>query len=132
MINSHMFAPSLLEHNRLLAGHMITQAEAGNYCVVLGPPYSGKTALLQYAKERLAQDPIRTCIYVDLRETKTVALSMFFSSLARITAEAIAHYLKVRFTVPRKEISNGSGFGHFLQNAAARLNRDLIFMADHL
>ena len=57
-----------------------------HYCAVLGPRLSGKTVLLRYVAQTLAQILGWTCIYIDLYDMRASTLQGFFADLIGSTA----------------------------------------------
>jgi len=58
-------------------------AQRGQCCAFLGPRLSGTSEVLQHVLKGFADDPLTTCVYLDLRDVESSTRKAFFASLAQ-------------------------------------------------
>ncbi len=120
------------QHNRNAINQVIRCVEDGRYCALLGPRFSGKTELLNFVKEVLAQDPTWVCVYLNLQDVEASTLTRFFASLTEVTAQRISELTGCKLVIPVPEAANNLTFRTFLREGVTGLKRDLVLMVDHL
>jgi type II secretory pathway predicted ATPase ExeA len=134
-MNTSARMPDLLSvsagHRR--AAQEITEcAQRGQCCAFLGPRLSGTSEVLQYVRAALADDPLSTCVYVDLRQVGSATRCEFFGSLARRLCElAVAEGAKGCASLGN-DVASGAEFRACLKECSIRLQRSLVLMVDHL
>lgn len=122
--------PVILDHNLSAATTVIDRVLDGKYCTVLGPHSSGKTSVLRYAGQRLAQRPELCCVYLSLAETDTVSKEAFFACLTRMIGRLLlASYPPGSVTLPS---AGRLSFRAFIEVVTAAIGRDLVLMLDDL
>ena len=124
--------PMILEHNHSVVRQAIDCIEAGKYCALLGPRFSGKTAMLRYIQQKLSRNPTKLCMYVNLEEVETSTQATFFANLSQITARHTDDNIEHPLPISPTDVTSGSLFRNFLHDAAAWVKRDLVLIIDHL
>jgi hypothetical protein len=102
------------------------------YCALLGPRLSGKTELLRFVSQTLADSLGWICAYVDLYETQASTLQGFFADLLRRTAERIEECSGITPDLPEARLASSAVFRGFLSAAVDTQARDLLLVIDHL
>ncbi|MGD9375771.1 MAG: hypothetical protein PVJ23_08320 [Anaerolineae bacterium] len=82
-LDSASEAPTLAKYYGGVIDQIVQCLQDGTYCVLLGPRLSGKTHLLRYVDQMLADSLGWTCVYIDLYAIKAATLHTFFAALAR-------------------------------------------------
>ena len=125
-------APATLRHNRDAIAQIIDCVEDGEYCAVLGPRLSGKTMILRYVEETLAQARGWVCVYLDLYDTRASTLQGFFANLMRFIAQRVQEITGVDLLAPEAGQSSSAVFRGFLSDAVTQLGQDLVLIIEHL
>jgi hypothetical protein len=111
----------------------ITQCvQDGVYCALLGPRLSGKTELLRYVANMLAESQLQTCIYIDLYAIQASTLQRFFADLIRLTAEGIREKRGLDLQVPKPNVASSAVFRGFLLDSLNHTASDIILIIEHL
>jgi GAF domain-containing protein len=121
----------ILPHNRGAAQQVKDCVLEGRYCTLLGPRFSGKTAILRDVADELASDPTLVCVYLSLGQTDCATEATFFSSMAELIARELALPRYDDLVSPVASVSSPT-FRGFLQAALDSLRRDLVLMLDDL
>jgi serine phosphatase RsbU (regulator of sigma subunit) len=125
-------APALARYNREAVDEIVACVEEGTYCAVLGPRLSGKTVLLRYIAQNLAESLGRTCVYIDLYAMRASTLQGFFADLIQLTAAGIYDRTDVALPLPGATAANSAVYRGFLADCVAHLGRDLVVIIEHL
>ena len=125
-------APQIFAHNRATVEQVVAHVRQGEYCTVLGPYSSGKTAVLCAAGRRLGEGDELCCVYLSLAETDTASQGAFFTSLARMVVAQLADLAPASAAPPVAPIGESTGFRAFLDALIAALGRDLVLLLDDL
>ncbi len=125
-------APATVRYNQDTIAQIVRCVEEGDYCAVLGPRLSGKTMILRYVEQTLAQARGWACVYVDLYDTRASTLQGFFANLMRFTAQRIQNVTGVSLLIPEAGQSSSAVFRGFLSDAVTELGQDLVLIIEHL
>ncbi len=130
-------APPLVRHNSDAVRQIVECVEEGTYCAILGPRLSGKTVLLQYVKDTLAEHLGWTCIYVDLYDVKATTQRGFFADLIHLTAQRVDELARpeapgFQLSLPDASEVSSVAFRGFLADIVSHLQRDLVLIIEHL
>lgn len=125
-------APAIARYNRDAVEQIVQGVRDGAYCAVLGPRLSGKTVLLRYVEELLAQSLGLMCVYVDLHALRALTLQGFFADLIRLIAGRIEELAGEPPPLPGVNTVSSAVFRGFLVDAVAALGRDLVLIIEHL
>lgn len=107
---------------------IVTHLRGQDYVVLLGPPYSEKTALLRDIVTELRSAGLAQPIYIDLWQARTNDEPIFFTSLARIIAQDLA-----AGPAPASiAIQTARDFQNFLASCLPAQKRHLTLLFDHL
>jgi GAF domain-containing protein len=106
-------------------------------CMLLGPRFTGKTAILREVEKRLAGDEAYLTVFIDLYRVDTATHYTFFRDLSRCFSEALAPGglapLGGLDNLPFiSDAHSGSTFGAFLEWATEFLGRGIVLIVDHL
>lgn len=104
---------------------IVTHLRGQDYVVLLGPPYSEKTALLRDVVAELRTAGLAQPIYLDLWQARTDDEPTFFTSLARLIAQDLG-------AAPAPAPQTARDFQNFLADRLATLRCDLTLLFDHL
>ena len=99
-----------------------------DYVVLLGPPYSEKTAFLRDVSEALTATGIAHPIYIDLWQAMTDDEPTFFNSLARLVAQGLD--APVAPIVPGAR--QARAFHDYLEDNLAAFGHHVTLIFDHL
>jgi type II secretory pathway predicted ATPase ExeA len=124
--------PAVVRHNRDAIDQIVRCVEEGTYCALLGPRLSGKTVLLRFVEQSMAEAMGWTCVYVDLYAMRASTLHGFFADLIRLTAESIGELPGPERPVPEVSAASSAVFRGFLADVVAALGRDLVLIIEHL
>lgn len=125
-------APAIVRYNRDAVEQIVQCVRDGTYCAVLGPRLSGKTVLLRFVEETLAQSLGWTCIYIDLYAIQASTLKGFFADLIRLIAGRIEDLAGLELPAPEASLASSVVFRGFLEDAVGALGRDLVLIIEHL
>ena len=111
----------------------ITQCvEERVYCALLGPRLCGKTLLLRFIEQDLAQLLGWTCVYIDLHNIRTTTQQVFFADLIRVTAQQLTEKTGRTLALPDENLASSAGYRAFLSDSLETLGCDLLLMFDPL
>lgn len=111
----------------------ITQCvEERVYCALLGPRLCGKTLLLRFIEQDLAQLLGWTCVYIDLHNIRTTTQQVFFADLIRMTAQQLTEKTGRTLALPDENLASSAGYRAFLSDSLETLGCDLLLMFDPL
>ncbi|MGB7093675.1 MAG: PP2C family protein-serine/threonine phosphatase [Anaerolineales bacterium] len=111
----------------------ITQCvEERVYCALLGPRLCGKTLLLRFIEQDLAQLLGWTCVYIDLHKIRATTQQVFFADLIRVTAQHLTEKTGRTLSLPDENLASSAGYRAFLSDSLETLGCDLLLMFDPL
>ena len=111
----------------------ITQCvEERVYCALLGPRLCGKTLLLRFIEQDLAQLLGWTCVYIDLHKIRATTQQVFFADLIRVTAQHLTEKTGRTLALPDENLASSAGYRAFLSDSLETLGCDLLLMFDPL
>lgn len=131
-IESDTDVPTSVRYHREAVDEIIQSIEEGTYCAVLGPRLCGKTELLRYVTQILSQSMGWTCVYLDLHEMQASTLQGFFADLIRLTSKKLTNVTDVELSLPEGDSASSAVFRGFLSDYMQLLNRDVVFIIEHL
>lgn len=107
---------------------ILAHLRSHDYVVLLGPPYSEKTALLRDVIAGLRSSGLAQPIYIDLWQARTDDEPTFFTSLARL----ISQDLNNRPLALSVSLQDARSFQNFLLDSLPVFGRHLALLFDHL
>lgn len=122
--------PIIWEHNFTTVESILQCVENGSYCAILGPRFSGKTAILRHVEKSLGELS-QPCIYIDLFKVQAPTQMGFFTILMTAIAEEILAHSK-RPLVALAEEASSATFRDFLSRCVEHLGSNLTVIFDHL
>lgn len=128
--NRSSLAPIIWEHNYSTVKQILQCVEVGSYCAILGPRFSGKTAILRHVKQSLDEISL-PCIYIDLFRVQAPTQGDFFTSLVTAITEGISTYTDHPLMAYPEEASSAV-FRGFLSRCVEHLGNNLTVIFDHL
>ena len=131
-IEAAIDVPTSVRYHREAVDEIIQSIEEGTYCAVLGPRLCGKTVLLRYVTQILSQSMGWTCVYLDLHEIQASTLQGFFADLMRLTSIKLMNVTDVETSLPEGDFATSAVFRGFLADSMQLLNRDVVFIIEHL
>ncbi|RPJ26012.1 MAG: GAF domain-containing protein, partial [Chloroflexi bacterium] len=123
-------APAIWEHNRSIVDQIVQCIKDRVYCALLGPRFSGKTALLGHV-QKMMQNDSSPCIYIDLSKIQASTQTGFFSGLVEAISDDVSKYTNRPLPIPGEELSSAV-FRDFLTRCVDHLASDLTVIFDHL
>lgn len=122
--------PIIWEHNFATVKQILQSIEKGSYCAILGPHFSGKTAILRHVKQSLIELS-QPCIYIDLLSVQAATQGDFFSSLVTAITDDVSSYMD--YPLPAlMEKASSAAFRDFLSRCVDDLGVNLTVIFDHL
>jgi energy-coupling factor transporter ATP-binding protein EcfA2 len=125
-------APTLAEYYRQVMDQIVQSLREGSYCALLGPRLSGKTHLLRYLDQALAESLGWRSIYIDLYTIQAFTLQGFFAELIDVTGKRIAELTGYHVTIPEPGVASSAEFRAFLTDAVTELEQDIVLIIDQL
>ena len=125
-------APTTAGYHKAAIEQITQCVEERVYCALLGPRLCGKTLLLRFIEQNLAQLLGWTCVYIDLHEIRATTQQVFFADLIRVTAEHISAEAGQDLDLPDESLASSAGFRAFLSESLGLLNNDLLLIFDPL
>ncbi|MGD8623328.1 MAG: SpoIIE family protein phosphatase [Anaerolineae bacterium] len=125
-------APTLARYYGSVIDQIVDCLQEGTYCALLGPRLSGKTHLLRYVDQFLAEAMGWTCVYIDLYAIKAFTLQGFFADLIDVTAGRIGERTGRPPLRPETSTASSAVFRGFLTEVVDQLGRDLVLIIEHL
>jgi serine phosphatase RsbU (regulator of sigma subunit) len=124
--------PATVRYHQHTIEQIVQSVEEGVYCALLGPRLCGKTLLLRYVEQNLANLLGWTCIYLDLQKLRATTQQAFFADLTRVTALRLGELTSVNLRVPNELQASSAIFRAFLSECLYQTNRDLVLIIDPL
>lgn len=118
--------------HRRAAQEIADSAQRGQCCAFLGPRLSGTSEVLQHVRKGLSDDPMITCVYIDLRDVDSSTRKGFFASLAQQVCTSAAGVGAKGCTRLGHGVTSGAEFRACLKECTTRLQSNLVLMVDHL
>jgi type II secretory pathway predicted ATPase ExeA len=109
------------EHNRSAVDQIIQCIKDGSYCALLGPRFSGKTAILRHVEQSVQDIPL-PCIYINLFEIQAPTQAGFFTSLLAAIADGVSRYTDRPLPIVSEQMSSAV-FRDFLSRCVDHLGR---------
>lgn len=109
--------------------------EADDYCLILGPKYSGRTTLLRAVQARLLPTQSNIPVLVHPRELTLTGDKPFFESLAHFIEKALRHekVWPTSLTLEKYRIhENPDVFNSFLDDILQELGQKLVLLFDSI
>ncbi|MGD8818604.1 MAG: PP2C family protein-serine/threonine phosphatase [Anaerolineae bacterium] len=131
-LDSASEAPTLAKYYGGVIDQIVQCLQDGTYCVLLGPRLSGKTHLLRYVDQMLADSLGWTCVYIDLYAIKAATLHTFFAELMDMTSSRIAGRTGQEMATPVPPTATSAVFRGFLTDTVTELGHDLVLIIEHL
>jgi hypothetical protein len=131
-LDSASEAPTLARYYSHAIEQIVDCVREGTHCALLGPRLSGKTHLLLYVDQFLAESLNWTCLYIDLYKIKAFTLQGFFAELMVSIGERLRQRAGIALTIPEAGEASSAVFRGFLTDAVKVLGRDLILIVEHL
>jgi serine phosphatase RsbU (regulator of sigma subunit) len=125
-------APTLAKYYRNAIDQIVDSLREGTHCALLGPRLSGKTHLLLYVDQILAQSLGWTCLYIDLYAINAFTLQGFFAELMALIGRRLAERTGLSASIPEADVASSATFRGFLTDAVLELGHDLILIVEHL
>jgi hypothetical protein len=125
-------APYTARFHKEAVEQIIQCVEDGVYCALLGPRLSGKTVLLRYVEQTLAEGLGWTCVYIDLMSIKASSQQGFFADLMQQIEEHVCNLAGRSISVPSEHEISSAMFRGFLVECVDGLGHDLVLIIEHL
>lgn len=125
-------APTTAGYHREAIEQITQCVEERVYCALLGPRLCGKTLLLRFVEQNLAQLLGWSCIYIDLHQIRATTQQVFFADLIRLTAEKASAFGEYKPVTPDETQASSAGFRAFLSEVLGNLDNDLLLIFDPL
>lgn len=125
-------APTTAGYHREAIEQITQCVEERVYCALLGPRLCGKTLLLRFVEQNLAQLLGWSCIYIDLHQIRATTQQVFFADLIRLTAEKASAFGRYKPVLPDETQASSAGFRAFLSEVLGNLENDLLLIFDPL
>lgn len=130
--NPTLDAPTTARYHREAVEKITQCVEERVYCALLGPRLCGKTILLRFIEQNLAQLLNWNCIYIDLNEIRATTQQAFFADLIRITALNLKDLTGKAVSTPEEEAASSAVFRAFLSDCVETVGADLVLLIDPL
>ena len=114
---------------------VISQICEGEYCLILGPKYSGRTTLLRAVKDGLQAKPGNIPVLVHPRELHLAGEKAFFESVARFIEKTLRHEKAwpASLTLEKYRFyDNPDVFNRFLDDVLQALGQKLVLLFDSI
>ncbi len=114
---------------------VISKIGEGEYCLILGPKYSGRTTLLRAVKAGLQAMPGNIPVLVHPRELHPAGEKMFFESLAQFIEKELRHgkAWPTSLTLEKYRFQeNPDVFNSFLDDVLQELGQKLVLLFDSI
>ncbi len=125
-------APTTARYHREAVEQITQCVEEGVYCALLGPRLCGKTLLLQFIEQNLAQLLGWNCAYLDLQGIRATTQQAFFADLIRLTGERITEVTDQTLPIPDESIASSAEYRAFLTETLETTKQDLVLLIDPL
>jgi serine phosphatase RsbU (regulator of sigma subunit) len=130
--NPILDAPTTARYHREAIEQITQCVEEGIYCALLGPRLCGKTLLLQFIEQNLAQLLGWNCVYLDLQGIRATTQQAFFADLIRLTGERINDVTEQTLLIPDESIASSAEYRAFLTETLETTRKDLVLLLDPL
>lgn len=125
-------APATARFHREAIAQIVQCVEDGVYCAVLGPRLSGKTVLLRFVEQSLAEKLGWTCVYIDLMSLSASSQQGFFADLMHQIEKHICDIAGSTISISGETEISSAVFRGFLSECVANLGHDLVLIIEHL
>ena len=130
--NPVLDAPTTAHYHREAVEQITQCVEERIYCALLGPRLCGKTLLLRFIEQNLAQLLGWTCVYIDLQEIRATTQQAFFADLIRLTSQRLSEVTGNEMPVPDEKMASSAVFRAFLSDCLMATGGDLVLLIDPL
>jgi serine phosphatase RsbU (regulator of sigma subunit)/ABC-type cobalamin/Fe3+-siderophores transport system ATPase subunit len=130
--NPVLDAPTTARYHREAIEQITQCVEEGVYCALLGPRLCGKTLLLRFIEQNLAQLLGWTCVYIDLQDIRATTQRAFFADLIRLTGKRLSKITGRTIQVPDESQASSAVYRGFLSDSLDTIGRDLVLLIDPL
>jgi serine phosphatase RsbU (regulator of sigma subunit) len=130
--NPVLDAPTTARYHREAVEQITQCVEERIYCALLGPRLCGKTLLLRFIEQNLAQLLGWTCVYIDLQEIRATTQQAFFADLIRLTGQHLCEVTGSEMPLPDEKMASSAVFRAFLSDCLMATGRDLVLLIDPL
>ena len=130
--NPMLDAPTTARYHREAVEQITQCVEERIYCALLGPRLCGKTLLLRFIEQNLAQLLGWTCVYIDLQEIRATTQQAFFADLIRLTAQHLCEVTGSEMPLPDEKMASSAVFRAFLSDCLMATGSDLVLLIDPL
>jgi len=130
--NPMLDAPTTARYHREAVEQITQCVEERIYCALLGPRLCGKTLLLRFIEQNLAQLLGWTCVYIDLQEIRATTQQAFFADLIRLTAQRLCEVTGSEMPLPDEKMASSAVFRAFLSDCLMATGSDLVLLIDPL
>ena len=118
--------------NETAIREIVQNVRDGHYCIVLGPPFCQKSALLEDVKEQLQASGEVACVLLNLKKIEFVSDDEFLPALATGIESTLESETGRVEGGTSTGVTDGRSFQHFLQGHVDSLDRDLVLLVDQL
>jgi GAF domain-containing protein len=115
-----------------LVKEILRNISMGNYCTILGPRFSRKSALLQDLKGEIQKDRRRICVYIDLRQIDFTSNDDFLKGFAAKLDQELGEETEVNPLCALETVIDLNSLQNFIEGYIKVLDRVLVLMIDHL
>jgi serine phosphatase RsbU (regulator of sigma subunit) len=130
--NPVLDAPATAGYHREAIEQITQCVEERIYCALLGPRLCGKTLLLRFIEQNLAQLLGWTCVYIDLQSIRATTQQAFFADLIRLTGQSLTEVTGFSLPLPDEYIASSAVYRAFLSDSLETIGRDLVLLLDPL
>ncbi len=124
--------PATVRYHQHTIEQIIQSVEEGVFCALLGPRLCGKTLLLRYVEQNLANLLGWTCVYLDLQKLRATTQQAFFADLTRVTAQRLGELTGINLRIPNELQTSSAIFRAFLSECLYQTRRNLVLIIDPL
>lgn len=132
LLDSLPDAPATARFHREAVEQIIQCVKDGVYCALLGPRLSGKTVLLRYVEQTLADKLGWTCVYIDLLSIRASSQQGFFADLMHQIEKQVCDLTASPISIRTESEISSAAFRGFLSECVADLGHDLVLIIEHL
>ena len=130
--NPVLDAPTTAGYHREAIEQITQCVEERIYCALLGPRLCGKTLLLRFIEQNLAQLLGWTCVYIDLQSIRATTQQAFFANLIQLTGERLTETTGHTLPLPDENLASSAVYRAFLSDSLEIIGRDLVLLIDPL
>ncbi len=132
LLDSLPDAPATARFHRNAVEQIIQCVEDGVYCAILGPRLSGKTVLLRYVQQTLADRLGWVCVYIDLMSIRASSQQGFFADLMHQIEDHVCDLAGRDVLISSDQEISSAMFRGFLGECVVGLGHDLVLIIEHL